>query len=95
MARQATIQSRCECQATLFASLNEERHVLTAWAKEPRRGKAQTCPAHSIQADQSRFEVAWLCPVCGRNTLRVFYAGALTFRAARPSEMPPPQAPRT
>lgn len=94
MARQAVIQSRCECQTTLFAALNEERYVITGWAREPRRGRTLTCPAHSIDADESRFEVAWLCPYCTRNTLRSFYVGALVYRAAaRVSEAPPPPPP--
>jgi hypothetical protein len=37
--------------------------------------------------------VAWLCPFCGRNTLRAFYAGALNWRNARVSERPPPRPP--
>lgn len=90
MATQATIQSRCECQALLSASLNQQRHVLSGWATDPRRRRQESCPAHSIGADQDRFEVAWLCPFCGRNTLRVFYAGALTWRSSLVSERPPP-----
>jgi len=89
MPSQATIQSRCECQASLSASLNQQRHVLGAWATDPRRKRQEPCPAHSIGADQDRFQVAWLCPFCGRNTLRVFYAGALTWRSSLMSERPP------
>lgn len=89
---QATIQSRCECQASLFASLNQQRYVLSGWATEPRRRRHEVCPAHSINAENDTFEVGWLCPFCGRNTLRVFYAGALTFRSSLVSERPPPRA---
>jgi hypothetical protein len=91
MAAQATIQSRCECQAGLSASLNQQRHVLGGWATEPRRRRQEPCPAHSIDADKETFQVAWLCPFCGRNTLRVFYAGALTYRSSLVSERPPPR----
>ena len=49
---QATIQSRCECQATLSASLNQQRHVLSGWATEPRRRRQESCPAHSIDAEK-------------------------------------------
>jgi hypothetical protein len=94
MSTQATIQSRCECQATLSASLNSERHVLGGWATEPRRGRREGCPAHSIGADAEQFQVGWLCPFCGRNTMRVFYAGALTWRSASMSERPPARPPR-
>ena len=88
---QATIQSRCECQAQLSAALNQQRLVLSGWATEPRRRRQESCPAHSIDADQERFQVAWLCPFCGRNTLRTFYAGALTFKSSLVSERPPPR----
>jgi hypothetical protein len=86
---QATIQSRCECQAMLSASLNQQRYVLSGWATEPRRRRQESCPAHSIDADKEVFQVAWLCPFCGRNTLRVFYAGALAFKSSLMSERPP------
>jgi hypothetical protein len=80
------ISSRCECQANLTATLDEHRHVLSGWAA--RRGAAdrlgsasagarERAPAHSINAQLDRFDVGWLCPFCGRNTLRTFYAGAL------------------
>jgi hypothetical protein len=92
MATQATIQSKCECQATLSASLNQQRLVLTGWATEPRRRRQESCPAHSIDADQDVFQVAWLCPFCGRNTLRVFYGPALTWRSSLVSERPPPRS---
>jgi predicted RNA-binding Zn-ribbon protein involved in translation (DUF1610 family) len=92
---QATIQSRCECQARLWASLNQQRLVTTGWATELRRNRQEPCTAHSINADQEQFQVAWLCPFCGRNTLRSFYAGALSWRQARLSERPPARPPAT
>lgn len=72
---QFLISSRCECQATLSATLDEKRHVVAGWSA--RRGAKEVAPAHSINAHLDRFDVAWLCPYCGRNTLRTFYAGAL------------------
>ncbi len=62
--------TRCECQAILVAVLDEKRHVLRGSAR--REGVAETAPAHTIHADQPRFDVGWLCPFCGRNTLRTF-----------------------
>jgi hypothetical protein len=67
--------SRCECQATLTATLDEQRHVLHGKAK--RQGVEERAPAHSIHAELEHFDIAWLCPFCGRNTMRTFYAGAL------------------
>ena len=67
--------SRCECQAILGAVLDDHRHVLQGTAS--RLGAKEKAPAHSIGADRENFDIAWLCPFCGRNTLRTFYAGAL------------------
>lgn len=70
-----SVHSRCECQAALSATLDDHRHVLHAHAS--RHGARENAPAHSIQAERERFDVAWLCPFCGRNTLRSFDAGGL------------------
>lgn len=67
--------SRCECQAILTAVLDDRRHVIHGAAS--RHGSKETAPAHSIGADRENFDIGWLCPFCGRNTLRSFYAGAL------------------
>lgn len=69
------VTSRCECQAQLSAELDQQRHVLSGYAS--RGGARESAPAHSINADQERFDIAWLCNFCGRNTLRSFYGGAL------------------
>lgn len=77
---QFRISSRCECQATLSATLDEKRHVLSGEAKL--RGATQRAAAHSMHADSDRFEVGWLCPFCNRNTLRRFHVGAMRVVAA-------------
>jgi hypothetical protein len=74
-------KSRCECQAALAAILDEHRHVLEGSAT--RLGVTEKAPAHSMHAEGENFDIGWLCPFCGRNTLRTFHAGAL--RAAPPS----------
>ena len=81
------ISSRCECQASLSATLDEHRHVLSGWAGK--QGVKELAPAHSINAHLDRFDVGWLCPFCGRNTLRTFYAGALRSAPNRPSNNEP------
>ena len=73
--RRFSISSRCECQARLGAYLDEKRLVLDGSATH--RGATERAPAHSIGAASERFEVGWLCPFCGRNTVRSFDAGAL------------------
>lgn len=78
--------SRCECQATLTAVLDDKRHVLHGRAT--RLGATENAPAHSIGAERENFDLAWMCPFCGRNTLRTFYAGAL--RAAPAADEPAP-----
>lgn len=72
---QSVITSRCECQATLSATLDEKRHVTSGHATL--RGVEERAPAHSIGADADRFDVGWLCPFCNRNTLRTFHVGSL------------------
>lgn len=67
--------SRCECQAILTAVLDDRRQVLHGAARH--RGAKENAPAHSIGADRDNFDIGWLCPFCGRNTLRSFSAGAL------------------
>jgi hypothetical protein len=74
-----TVRSACECQARLEASLDEKRQVLGGWAVSA-DGTRETAPAHSIDPDEPRFDVAWLCPACGRNTVRGFFASSLVFR---------------
>ncbi len=69
------VESRCECQAHLSAILDEQRHVLEGAAM--RLGVKEKAPAHSINAHLDRFDIAWACPFCGRNTLRSVYAGGL------------------
>ncbi|UQA56635.1 hypothetical protein [Polyangium aurulentum] len=79
-----SVQSRCECQAILSATLDENRQVRNGWAARG-RGR-EVAPAHSIGSANERFDIGWLCPYCGRNTLRTFYAGAL--RPVKGSETP-------
>lgn len=80
--------SRCECQAILTAVLDDHRHVLQGTASQ--HGAKENAPAHSIGADRENFDIGWLCPFCGRNTLRTFYAGALrTVTTSEPTPAEP------
>lgn len=84
--------SRCECQAMLTAVLDDKRQVLHGEAT--RLGAKENAPAHSIGAERESFDLAWMCPFCGRNTLRTFYAGALRPAPALPAlEQPAPAVP--
>lgn len=72
------VQSVCECQALLSATLDERQQVLGAVAI--RDGERVTAPANSVApslAEAPRFDVVWRCPFCGRNTLRTFDGGAI------------------
>ena len=86
-----TVSTRCECQATLTAELDENRHTIAGWAS--RGGAKENAPAHSINAELERFDIAWLCNFCGRNTLRSFYVGAL--RRVKEPPAPDPAATTT
>jgi hypothetical protein len=84
----ARISSRCECQARLFADLDEHRYVLKGWAVDRERDLERVAPAQSIGAGRSVFDVSWSCPFCIRTTLRSFTASGLAFREA--GEAAPP-----
>lgn len=74
----AVVQTRCECQGRLAAVIAESGTVLSGTV---RQGKEvpEFAPATAMGAGNEQFEVGWLCPLCGRNTLRSFYRGALAF----------------
>src|ERR1041385_1688554 len=78
--KRATIHSVCDCPAKLGTALDEKRHVVRGWARDPRRNRELVAPAHSIVADRPVFEVAWFCPWCTRNQVRLFSADALVYR---------------
>ncbi len=97
--KHAHISTLCECQARLSAELDERCQVTRGWARHLRdrtpraaalaQGDTQVvAPAHSIHAGQPQFQVGWLCPFCGRNTLRSFDASGLAWRVAAPVEAP-------
>ncbi len=71
-----SIQTVCECQATLHAELGADRLIMRGWAR--RRGQEESAPANTVGKPEERFDVVWQCPMCGRNTLRTFHEGALT-----------------
>lgn len=86
MAEGFEIETPCECQGILGATLNAERLVVDGWVR--RFGDRERAPANTIGHDPSRFDVAWHCPLCGRNTLRTFHCDTL-----RPVHLPDPEAP--
>ena len=67
--------SHCECQAHLTAIVDEKHHVIEGIAR--RHGVSESAPAHTINPAQERFDIGWLCPFCGRNTMRSFHRDAL------------------
>jgi hypothetical protein len=86
----AKVSSVCECQGRLYAELDESRRVLRGWAKDS-RGRTFSAPCTGIGIQAERFDLGWLCALCGRNTLRSFDAGALTYQeAAAPNTAPSP-----
>ena len=89
--RKATVRSRCECQSTLVADLDADRQVIRAYVIE-KDGERDDAPGHSISPQLERFDIGWLCSVCGRNTLRSFSADALVYVEV-PDPTPPAPAP--
>jgi hypothetical protein len=78
----ALCRTRCECQATLTAEVDENRVVLRGAARDPRRNRFLPAPANAVLSEggDTKFAVGWLCPWCTRNTLRSFDTTALVFR---------------
>jgi hypothetical protein len=76
----ALVLSRCECQATLGAELDEKRVAVQGFARDPRRNRQLPAPAITTNLDSERFDVGWFCPFCVRNTLRRFDASSLAYR---------------
>jgi hypothetical protein len=90
---QFQVTSRCECQALLRATLDDKRHALEGSATHA--GAHERAPAHTIHPELEHFDIGWLCPFCGRNTLRTFYAGALRAAPALPdAPVAPGDAPK-
>ena len=87
----ALVLSRCECQATLGAELDEKRVVLHGFARDPRRNRELPAPASSMSVTEGRFDVGWYCSFCVRNTLRSFDASSLLYRD-RPEAAKKPNA---
>lgn len=80
----ARVHSRCECQVHLNADLDEQHVALRGWAVDD--GKSElAAPANTIGPERERFDVAWACPFCTRNTLRSFTGSALVFRESEPN----------
>lgn len=75
----ATVQSVCECQARLGATLDEKRRVVRGWARERKSGREHVAPAHSIRPEAQQFDIGWQCPLCTRNQLRLFDATGLVY----------------
>lgn len=76
------IQTVCECQGVLEADLDEHKNVLGGSVR--RGGLRETAPANAVAPALDRFDVVWSCPLCGRNTLRTFYSGALQRVISKP-----------
>lgn len=95
--KSAIVSSVCECQARLGAEIDEEHNVLRGWMRDL-RGHTEAAPCTRAAGDGERLHLNWLCPYCGRNTLRSFAVEALVFRdpneperrpSTRPSARPP------
>ena len=58
------VDSLCECQGILGATLNSERLVLEGWVR--RAGERERTPANTVGQEADRFDIVWLCTLCGR-----------------------------
>lgn len=74
----AQVQTRCECQAVLTADVDASGRVQAGRTRL--YGEDELAPATGMNVGHDQFQVGWLCNICGRNTVRSFYRGALVFR---------------
>lgn len=74
----AKLETRCECQSRLTAVVDEQGRVTHGQVRMG-RGDIENAPATSMNAGAEQLHVGWLCPFCGRNTLRSFDRGGLVF----------------
>ncbi len=65
------VRTRCECEATLIAVLDQRLNVIAGATEDSRR---RQLPAPASRAFTSRHEVglSFACPLCTRNVLRTF-----------------------
>ena len=77
----ARVESRCECQASLVAELDEAHSVVRGFVIDRARRRELAAPANSTKkVGDKQVDVGWSCPVCTRNTLRSFNVEALSYR---------------
>ena len=82
----ARVESRCECQAHLFADLDEQRTVVRGFVLDRPRGREVTAPANATRkVGEEQVDVGWSCPMCTRNTMRSFNIGSLDYREVAPA----------
>jgi hypothetical protein len=76
----ARVESRCECQAQLVAELDEAHTVVRGFVNDHARGRELSAPANATkQIAKKQLDVGWSCPVCTRNTLRMFNLETLVY----------------
>ncbi len=91
----ALVLTRCECQATLGAEVDENLVIVHGFARDPRRRRELPAPASVVTKQGARFDVGWYCPYCIRNTLRSFDTSALAYRDSAPAPAPSATGPVT
>lgn len=83
--KRALAQTRCECQSTLIATIAEDATVLRGVARtKTDDGVVEvSAPANVVRKYAGGgLDVGFLCPNCGRNTMRTFHLGSLVFADA-------------
>lgn len=86
----ARVQSRCECEALLVAELDEQGVAVSGFARDRERGRELSAPASVTRriGSERQLDVGWSCPICTRNTLRMFNVESLAYRETGESQPP-------
>ncbi len=79
--RTAQLRTRCECQSTLVAVLDEQLNVMVG-ANVDSQDQRVRAPASRAFVSNHQVGVSFACPTCTRNVLRTFSRDQLVWETA-------------
>ncbi len=75
------VRTRCECQSTLMAVLDERLNVIVG-ANVDSHDKHVQAPASRTFTSSHQVGISFACPICTRNVLRTFSMEQLSWESA-------------
>lgn len=74
----ARVSTSCECQASLFAEVDENLNVIGGVCEDSRKRQIRA-PAAKVLSSNGQLGITFSCPVCTRNVLRTFSLAGIAF----------------